>query len=145
MMPAKKNILIALLLVLVAGAIYVYKEFNRTNADITREQPAFTVTATDLIKAFTDNDSIAARKYVGKIISITGLVMNLNKDEKGYSVSLGDTASMSSVRCSIDSMYTQRAANLKPGMSLQVKGNCTGFNEDELLGLDVIINRCVIE
>jgi hypothetical protein len=30
-------------------------------------------------------------------------------------------------------------------MTIKIKGNCTGYNEDELLGLDVIINRCVIE
>jgi hypothetical protein len=42
-------------------------------------------------------------------------------------------------------MYTKRAASIKPGMNVVVKGNCTGYNEDELLGLDVIVNRCVIE
>jgi hypothetical protein len=34
---------------------------------------------------------------------------------------------------------------IKPGMTVKVKGNCTGYNEDELLGLDVIMNRCIIE
>jgi hypothetical protein len=42
-------------------------------------------------------------------------------------------------------MYTDRATAIKPGMTVKIKGNCTGYNEDELLGLDVIVNRCVIE
>jgi hypothetical protein len=42
-------------------------------------------------------------------------------------------------------MYTARAATIKPGTTVKIKGNCTGHDEDELLGLDVIVNRCVIE
>lgn len=146
MMAGKKRVLLAVLLAIIAGAIYIYKEFNRTNVNIAREKSAFTVSATELIKAFTDNDSTASIKYVAKIISVTGLVKNINHDERGYlTVSLGDTLSMSSVRCSVDSMYTGSATTVKPGTTIKVKGNCTGFNADELLGLDVIINRCVIE
>ena len=74
------------------------------------------------------------------------MVKTVDKDDRGYyTLSLGDTSSMSSVRCSIDSMYTDRASSIKAGMNVIVKGNCTGYNEDELLGLDVIVNRCVIE
>ena len=80
------------------------------------------------------------------LISVTGFVKTLNRDERGYyTVSLGDTTSLSSVRCSIDSMYTARVSSVKPGMTLMIKGSCTGYDSDELLGLDVIVNRCVIE
>ena len=145
-MSVKKRIFLAVLLIMIAGALYVYKEYNRTNVDISKEKPAFNLSATELIKAFSDNASSASTRYVGKIISVTGLVKNLKKDERGYyTVSLGDTTSMSSVRCSIDSMYTSLVTAVKPGMKLIVKGNCTGYDEDELLGLDVIVNRCVIE
>lgn len=145
-MSGKKRILLAVLLIIVAAGIYIYKEYNRTNVNISTEKPAFTVSASELIIAFSGDDSIAGRKYVGKIISVTGMVKNVYQDDRGYyTLSLGDTSSMSSVRCSVDSMYTKRAASIKPGMNVVVKGNCTGYNEDELLGLDVIVNRCVIE
>lgn len=145
-MSGKKNILIAVLLVVIAGIIYIYREYNRMNLDVAREKSAFSVDAMELIKAFDDNDSLASRKFVGKIISVTGLVKNMNQDERGYyTINLGDSASLSSVRCSVDSMYTNLATSVKPGMKIKVKGNCTGYNEDELLGLDVIVNRCVLE
>lgn len=138
--------LIAVLLIVAAATIYIYKEYNRTNTNIANEASAFSVDATALIKAFTDNDSIASRKFVGKIITVTGLVKNLNKDERGYyTIILGDTTFLSSVRCSVDSMYTNLAASVKPGTRIKVKGNCTGYQEDELLGFDVILNRCLIE
>ncbi|MGZ5134545.1 MAG: OB-fold protein [Flavitalea sp.] len=145
-MISRKNIFLAVLLIILAGAIYIYKEYNRTNTNVAEEISAFTVEANELIKAFSDDDSAANMKYVGKVISVRGFVKNVNQDEKGYySVSLGDTASLSSVRCSVDSMYSGRAASLKPGTTITVKGSCTGYIKDELLGLDVIINRCFIQ
>lgn len=144
-MLRKKNVLIALMMVMAAGAIYAYKEFNRTNTNIARESSAFTINATELIKEFTNNDSLASSKYVGKIISVQGLIKDIIKDERGYyTVTLGDTLGMSSIRCSIDSIYSGTAVSVKPGANVKVKGSCTGYNRDELLGLDIILNRCLI-
>ena len=145
-MSGKKRILLAALLAISAAAIYIYREYNRTNVNISAVTSAFTVSAPELIMAFAGDDSVASKKYIGKIISIEGVVKTVDKDDRGYyTLSLGDTSSPSSVRCSIDSMYTNRAASIKAGMNVMVKGNCTGYNEDELLGLDIIVNRCVIE
>lgn len=145
-MSGKKKILVAILLVVVAGAVYVYNEYHRTNVNIASETAAFEVQATELLHHFTTDDSAASDKYVGKIISVRGSVKNINQDERGYyTLNLGDSSSFSSVRCSIDSMYSDKATTIKPGMIIKVKGNCTGYNADELLGLDVIVNRCMIE
>jgi hypothetical protein len=145
-MITRKNILLAVFIIILAGGIYIYREYNRINTNVAEEKSAFRVPANELIKEFSNNGSAASQKYVGKVISVIGIVKNLQQDEKGYyTLSLGDTASLSSVRCSVDSMYTNTAASVKPGNTITVKGNCTGYNEDELLGLDVIINRCFIE
>ena len=145
-MISRKNILLAVLLIILSGSIYIYKEYNRTNTNVAEEKSTFMVDANKLIKEFSNDDSAATKKYVGKMISVRGIVKNLTTDERGYyTLNLGDTASLSAVRCSIDSMYSSKAITLKPGAFITVKGMCTGYNEDELLGLDVIINRCFIE
>lgn len=144
-MHRKKSLLIVILVVVAAGAIYGYKEFSRTNTNIASESSSYAITATKLIEEFTANDSLANRKYVGEIISVNGIVKDINKDERGYyTVTLGDTAGTSSVTCSIDSVYSGNAASVKPGGEVKIKGNCTGYNKDELLGLDIILNRCLI-
>jgi len=52
---------------------------------------------------------------------------------------------MSSVRCSIDSLFTSEASKHNIAESIKLKGICTGFNSDEMgLGSDIIMNRCVI-
>ncbi|MBK5270517.1 MAG: hypothetical protein JJE22_05825 [Bacteroidia bacterium] len=121
-------------------------EYNRANKDFSNVTADIKIVATDLIQEYETNDSSANKKYLGKIIEISGVIKDIAKDEAGYyTVVLGDTASMSSVRCSMDSVHQQDAARQTIGSSATVRGSCTGFNKDEMgLGSDVILNRCVI-
>lgn len=146
----RKNILryivFPLLLVLAAAAFYIYKEYNRTHKDTTRLKPDYTVSATELLKEFETSEQVANKKYWDKVLRVEGMVKDLTRDDKGfYSIILGDTASLSSVRCSVDSAHGAEAAVLKKGAVVAVKGICSGFNADELLGSDVILVRSVVD
>lgn len=145
-MSVKKIILAVLAIIIASGAYYAWKEFNRKNKDLSKAKPDFTITAVELISAFESNDSAASRKYNGKILEVNGRVKKIEKDDKGYyTVILGDTSGLSSVRCSMDTMHQLDAASVKEGASAMLRGACTGFNKDELgLGSDVILNRCAV-
>ena len=52
---------------------------------------------------------------------------------------------MSSVRFSMDSLHNEKAATLVKGQTAVLKGICTGYNADEMLGSDLILNRAVID
>jgi putative nucleic acid binding protein len=137
-----------LLLVLTTG-FGVWKglsEYNRTNEDLADVKADINISATDLVRDYEKNDSIANNKYLGKVIEIKGRVKKLEPDDKGYlTVILGDTANSSSVRCSMDTLHNTDAAHLEPGSSAILRGFCTGFNKDEIgLGSDVILNRCAV-
>ena len=142
----KRMIWILITLNVGLGAWLGINEYNRTNKDISTVKADVKIPATDLIRQYENNDSLANKKYLGKVIEINGRVKDVKKDEAGYyTVVLGDTADMSSVRCSMDSVHQQDAAMLASGSSATVRGYCTGFNKDDLgLGSDVILNRCVI-
>lgn len=148
-MNGKKRIIYILLLLLVigvAGGIYGYKEFNRKNESLTDAAPAFKVKSTDLISEFAAGEKAANTKYLGKVVQVAGMVKKLDKDDKGfYTVVLGDTSSMSSVRCSVDSLFTNEITSVKLNTPVFMKGICTGYMADELgIGADVILNRCVL-
>jgi hypothetical protein len=147
-MNKKKKNLLLLLLVFVClaggGAYYAYKEFNRKAADLSNATAAYQVTATELINAFTANETESNSKYLSQTIEISGTLKKTDQDEKGNNILvLGDSASMSSVRCSLDSLHSLREP-LKPGSQIKIKGICTGFMADDLgIGSDVILTRCV--
>lgn len=141
-----RYIVLPLLLILAAAAIYIYREYNRTHKDTAKLKADYTVTATGLLKEFEDNEQLSNKKYWDKVLRVEGTIKDLIKDDKGfYSIVLGDTGSMSSVRCSVDSNHSTEAVSLKRGSMIAMKGICTGFNADELLGSDVILVRSVVD
>jgi uncharacterized protein YyaL (SSP411 family) len=138
-------IMMALLLVFGVVAAYIYKEYNRTHEDTAAIKSDYSLTAFSLIKEFEMDEPASNKKYWDKVILVDGMVKDLAKDDRGlYSVILGDTDSMSSVRCSMDSIHNNEAATVKKGDRLAMKGICTGFNADEMLGSDVILVRCAV-
>ena len=127
-------------------AFYLYKEYNRKNIDTAELEPDYTIAASAIIKEFETDQASASKSYSNKTILVKGFVKDILKDDHGfYSLMLGDTSSMSSVKCSMDSLHNNEAAAIKKGVYAAVKGVCAGFNADELLGSDVILLRCMIE
>jgi DNA polymerase II small subunit/DNA polymerase delta subunit B len=138
--------LLGLLLLLASAAFYIYKEYNRTHKDTARLKPDYRLNAAEFINEFRQNEQASNKKYWDKVVSIKGMVKELNRDERGfYTIVLGDTSSMSSVRCSIDSVHGRDAAGIKKQTVITVKGICSGYNADEMLGSDVILVRSVVE
>ncbi len=141
-----RYIVLPLLVIGAVAAIYIYKEYNRKHKDTAKVKADYSLLAADLLAEFSNNEKASGEKYMDKILRVEGTVKDIIKDEKGfYTVSLGDTASMSSVRCSIDSTHTSEVVNLQKGTKLAVKGVCTGYTADELLGADVVLVRSVVD
>ena len=147
-MSRKTLLLIVMVLAAITAGVYTCREFNRKNESISKLKPAYEVQALDLIREFTENDSSANKKYLGKIVSVKGQIKKIDHDTEGfYTISLGDTDVLSSVLCAMDTTHNMDAAKLKTISSVSVKGFFIGFEKDEtgLLGSDVKLNRCVIE
>lgn len=143
----RKILLLFIILILGGGGLwYGLKEYNRTNTDIAHVKADVKVSASDLIHEYETNDSLANQKYLGKIIEVDGAIKKLDNDGSGgYVVVLGNTTSLSSIRCAMDSTHNQDAAALKTGSSAILRGHCSGFNKDDMgLGSDVILDRCAL-
>ena len=139
----------SLLLILILGSIaayFAYSEYNRKTENVDKLDAAFKLASDALIQEFTENEKAATEKYSGKVLQVDGLLKTIDVDDRGYiTVALDNSASPSSVRCSIDTLFPIEKNNLQLNTSVTVKGICTGFNADELgLGADVLLNRCII-
>jgi hypothetical protein len=144
-MKKKKIIFAVIAILLLGGGWYGYSEYTRKVKDLTKVKAGVHINAPDLIAAFEKNEGEANRLYLDKIIAVKGRVKEVEKSDMGsYSIVLGDEESMSSVRCSIDLSYLREVEGIKTGTVVVMKGSCTGFNEDEMLGSDVILNRSVL-
>jgi hypothetical protein len=138
--------LIVIVVFLILGvALYAYKEYNRKNVDLAGTKAAFTLTDIQLINEFTQDQNTSNKKYLGKIIELSGNIKKIDTDANGYhTIILGNAVNMNSVRCSVDSAFNKEAHNLSIGSTVVIKGICTGYNADDLgLGSDVILNRSI--
>ncbi len=144
-MTTKKTILIVVLVGAVIAGILAYKAYNQKVPGLDKQKADVTLTADQLIKKFETDEATANKELLDKVIAVNGTVRSVEQSAAGVTVILGDEGSMSSVRCSMDSTYSIQASQIQQGKSVVIKGACTGFNTDELLGSDVILNRSVIE
>lgn len=139
----KRNVVFLFIIGLFALAIWQgYRYFYRAPKDLSTVKAAATLSTTQLIHAFESDSAKANEQYLGKIIAVEGTIKSV-EEEEGVTIVLGEPASMSSVRCSMDTSYRKEWSSLEKGRKVVIKGNCTGFTSDELLGSDVILNRCV--
>lgn len=141
----KKIILLVLVIVMAAVGFYAYREYNRTNKDLKNVTADFTMDAAALIASFEKDSSSANKKYVDRLIAVSGHVKAIDAQGNPVVIALGESGQMSSVQCSMDSAYAKDYKTIKEGDALTVKGMCTGGRTEELFGTDVILNRCVIE
>lgn len=142
----KRILLIAILVVVIAGGWYAYTLYTGKVPSLTEVKTDARVSAVELIAAFEKDTAAANKTYLGKIVSINGTIKAVEED--GATIVLGDPGSSSSVRCSMDSSFVKTTASLGLGSNISVKGACTGFMPDETglgLGSDVVLNRCVLE
>lgn len=146
-MKYKKIILALIILVVGIGAYnYISSEFNRKSPSMTTSTEDFEISSIELLNEYGKNQSKADKKYLGKIILLSGNIKSIETDEKGFhTLVLGDSTSMSSVRSSMDNTMPIDTASLPKWKRVVIRGECTGFNPDEMgLGADIVLNRCVI-
>ncbi len=141
----KKIILFAVLAVLAAGGFYAYNEYSRTNKDLKKVRAAYATTSTSLVASFEKDSAAFNKKYIDKVIAVSGNVKSIDKDGNPIVIALGEAGQMSSVQCSMDSAYVREYAAIKEGDRLTIKGMCTGGRTEDLFGTDVILNRGVLE
>jgi hypothetical protein len=146
-MKKKKLIILAILaFALAGGGWYAYSEYSRKVKDLANVKADLRINATELVAAFEKNETGANTIYLDKVIAVRGTVKSVEKNDRGhYTVILGESGSASAVRCSMDSTHQQDISVIPAGSLVTIKGACTGFNADELLGSDVILNRCVLD
>ena len=139
----KRIATIVILVIVICAAFYAFKIYTGKVKSLDDVKAEANVTAVNLIAAFEKDSAAANRQYLGKIVAVTGRIKSIEK-ESGTIV-MGNSESMSSVRCSLDTNFVKKITGLNINNQITIKGACTGFNSDELgLGSDVVLNRCVI-
>jgi hypothetical protein len=141
----KKNIIFFIIVLLIAGAATGYYFYNKGPVNI-KNADAQKTTAIQLYSAFLSDSAAAQKKYSGKILSVTGIVSQVNTNQQGLPVILLETNNGAGfINCTMEEKTT---IIIKEKQSIQIKGICSGLGQaDEELGLqpDLYLERCILQ
>jgi hypothetical protein len=117
------------------GMYTVYKPHRNVEG----EEAVATLTATDMYREFSNNESRANQKWLGKVVEVKGKISSVTEAGKYISLNLVATAD-GGVNCSVLKNDFPADEKLNKGDSVTVKGKCTGFLMDVNL-VDCIIKK----
>jgi hypothetical protein len=95
------------------------------------------INAADLLNAFETDEAKANELYLGKIVSVTGIVESVSEDSVGISVYLKENEAFAGIICSFD-RSADNVTSIDKGNTVEIKGICTGYL------MDVVLNRCAV-
>lgn len=115
-------------------ALYLY---NLKPADINHVKPAYTVTTQEIQDAFNKDEAGASKKYVNKVIEVTGIVNSvLSGEGNTYNLSLYTGSLSTFIICTLQETEGFRRPNV--GEIITIRGICSGYL------MDILMNNCVI-
>lgn len=130
----KKIIFLLLIIGALAGAGTAWYLWNKPHEDLGKASADFTLSAQELMQAFTDDETAANAKYLNKVIQVSGTVAEVRTADGGEPAVLLDTGNpMSMVICQLDPRNPTAAEGLETGQEASFKGQCTGILSDVVL------------
>ena len=137
----KKNILIIVAIIAGLGIIgggYGFYLFFKTHKDLATVDPDFRLPAATLSNEFENDEGAASKKYIDKVVEITGLVSEVALGSDSIvNVTLSQPDALSGVICSFQGRSIDDV-KVKKGDIATIRGECSGVL------LDVLLNNCVL-
>ncbi len=132
-----KKLLLAILILGILGAAVGFYFYNKPLEAMAGQRADFKMSAEELYNAFDNDEEAANARYLGKVIEVTGKVLEVKPDEEGKTGILLDAGGMFGVNCKLDDLAEHPRESFAEGEEITLKCNCTGKL------MDVVLVRCV--
>lgn len=132
----KKKILIIIIFGALIGAYFAYSMYNKPHRNIAKETVTYTLTANQIFDDFENDEEFANRKYLDKVIAVSGDIIDVTKDQTNHSVITleAENAMAGGVLCTMKG----ENVNIENRTTISLKCKCTGFL------MDVVLTDCTI-
>ena len=141
-----KKWLIALLVLVLAGAATVWYLFTLKYDDTATIKADYTVNAVDFIKEFRQDMIAANKKYSEKIIVVNGIVSAIEPADTTMNIKMIDTAQNGAYLIfAFQQQHLADAKTLKEGDKVSIKGSCSNGAFSNILETEYItFKRCAL-
>jgi hypothetical protein len=136
-MRRKVVLLIAAALLIMTAVFFAL--YNKPHRSVKGEEPAFDLSVSQLIEAFSDDENRADSMYTGKIIQVTGSLRKMIRNDSTLILVLGADEELMGVSCYMEKTQIPRSEKLTRGESITVKGFCNGMLMDVVLDNGILV------
>ena len=131
-----KKVLYFILGIIIILLIAFIVVINLPQASTKNKAANFSMDAKELFSAYSGNEANANAKYNGKVIEVSGKLMDISEDEQGATVLLLDSGDdFGGILCTLDNTPKKMPSI---GQELKIKGQCNGIL------MDVVLSKCHI-
>lgn len=131
-----KKILYIFIALGVCGGAIGYTMFNKTLPSTIKQSTDLKIESSSLLDAFENDENEANKKFLDKVMEVSGTVGKIEKMEGKISIYLSTGNELSNIICQLESDIMPK---LKEGDKTIIKGICTGYLMDVVLVRSVII------
>lgn len=129
----RRRILAAgLVLVILFAGVYWYYATEKY-ADTKNVKSDYTVNAIEFIREFQQQPGESNKKYTDKIITVNGIVSEIEPSDTTLNIKFIDTASGSYAIFAFQSQHVNEVKSVKVGDQVSVKGSCSGGIYSDIL------------
>lgn len=116
-------------LLLLLGMWIGYRYYNKEHREVDDEK-SIVVSAINLFNDFSQDEDTANKKYLNKVLEVTGTVRESMVNQQGSTVLVLETNdAFGGVTCTLES----EAATIKINSEVTIKGICTGYLADVII------------
>lgn len=127
--------ILAIIIIMAVTGWYIYNKPHQGIADAVTDMQ---ITATDLYSDFQKDENLANKKYLNKIIEVTGNVAEVQNVNGSQIILLSSTSDMGGVSCQLTKDGNNKKT-VKKSTTVTVKGKCSGYL------MDVNLVDCVLK
>jgi RecJ-like exonuclease len=137
MKPLYKIALLGTFIVVFSIVCYAVYLYYMEAADTGSIKPDYTISATELQKAFETDEAAASSKYINKVLQVSGTIISIAQTEgNNVNITLKTGSDLSSVICTFPASRVH--SKLNEGEEITIKGQCSGYL------MDVLLNNCAV-
>ncbi|MEO6452826.1 MAG: hypothetical protein ABIN97_02075 [Ginsengibacter sp.] len=126
-------------LVLLIIALIVYYLYNKPHTGISNIDTDVNITSTDFYKDFQQDETLANKKYLNKVIEVTGKVSDVQNTNGSQIIFLGSGDDMGGISCKLSNDESNKKPMPKVSATITIKGKCSGYT------MDVNLVDCIIK
>ena len=138
----RKNLLLLVVILLVAilagGSIGWYILFGRPKRDVVGERAALITTSKELAVQFIEHPEEIDEELHDKVIELLGHVTSTEVDREGHQNLFLAYEDVEIQVSFLEEVQNIKALKIREGDNIRLKGNYTGYKEDDLLGIMLI-------